>query len=299
MTSSGEASPTIGVLGVGRMGGPIATVLAKQFAVNVFDVDPARADDVPTARWCNSGGALAAASDVLVTVLPGAAELRAALPAVLSKLRPSSLWIDLTSGDPVTSRELAARAERHGVAAVSAPMGGSVAEARASELTFFVSGPNDAVDRAVPILNVLAATGGVRRIGHRVQDGQIVKLLANGLWFANALAAAEALLIGQGLGLDVEALHGFLQASAGGSRFLDEHADQLLDGDYLPSFGIDRVVEELDTIRRLQDVAGVNASMLNASARHHHAALDQYGPALGELLGVRLLEERAGRKLRR
>lgn len=189
--------------------------------------------------------------------------------------------------------------ERRGVAAVSAAMGGSVAETGASGPTFFVSGPDDAVDRAVPVLNVLAAPGGVRRIGQRAEDGQIVKLLANGLWFTNALAAAEALLIGQKLGLNVEALHGFLQASAGGSRFLDEHADQLPDGDYLPSFSIDRVVEELSTIRRLQDMAGVDAPMLEASARHHHAALDQYGPALGELLGVRLLEERAGRQLRR
>lgn len=242
---------------------------------------------------------LAADSDVLVTVLPGPEELRAASAVALPALRPGALWIDLTSGDPVTTREFAARAERRGVAMVSAPMGGSVAEAASKELTFFVSGADDAVERAVPVLEVLATADGIRPVGRRVEDGQIVKLLANGLWFAQALAASEALLIGQGLGLDVDALHGFLRASAGGSRFLDDHAGRLLDGDLMASFGIDRVVEELDTIDRMRNLAGVDAPILTASVGHHHDALSQYGPALGELLGVRLLEDRAGRRLRR
>lgn len=281
------------------MGGPIATALSDVFPVNVFDIDPGRAAAVPTARWFHSGAALAAKSDVLVTVLPGPEELRTALSGVLPALRPGSLWIDLTSGDPATSREFAARAERRGVAVVSAPMGGSVAEAQTRALTFFVSGPDEAVDRAMPVLDVVAAASGVRRVGSRVEDGQIVKLLANGLWFANALAASEAMLIGDAFGLDVDALRGYLRAGAGGSRFLDEHAGQLLDGDYLTTFGIDRVVAELDTIRRMREGTGVETPILDASARHHHAAADRYGPALGELLGVRLLEDLAGRRLRR
>lgn len=130
-----------------------------------------------------------------------------------------------------------------------------------------------------------------------VRDGQIVKLLANGLWITHALVASEALLIGQGLGLDPEALRGILQETAGGSRFLDNHADQLLDGNYLPSFGLDRVVEELDTVDTPRNITGVDAPILNASRAHHHAALDRFGPILGELLGVRLLEDRAGREL--
>jgi 3-hydroxyisobutyrate dehydrogenase len=289
----------IGVLGVGRMGGPIAAALSSHFSVGVFDTDPVRGSAVPAARRFGSAEALAAASDVLVTVLPGPVELREAVSAALPRLRAGSLWIDLTSGDPATSRELADLADHHHVAMVSAPMGGSVAEAVSCSLTFSVSGPDDSVRRAEPILHVLAAVDGVRQVGQRAEDGQIVKLLANGLWFANALAASEAMLIGQGLGMDVAALRGFLQAGAGGSRFLDEHADRLLDGDVLATFGIDRIVEELDTIDRMRQDADVDTPMLDASALVHRAALDRYGPVLGELLGVRLLEDRAGRQLRR
>jgi 3-hydroxyisobutyrate dehydrogenase len=301
MTSRREPADqlVIGVLGVGRMGGPIAAALSSHFSVGVFDTDPVRGSALPAARRFGSAEALAAASDVLVTVLPGPVELRAAMTAALPRLRTGSLWIDLTSGDPATSRELADLANHHRVAMVSAPMGGSVDEAVSCSLTFSVSGPDDSVRRAEPVLHVLAAVGGVRQVGQRPEDGQIVKLLANGLWFANALAASEAMLIGQGLGMDVAALHGFLQAGAGGSRFLDEHAGRLLDGDALATFGIDRIVEELDTIDRMRQAADVDTPMLDASALVHRAALDRYGPVLGELLGVRLLEDRAGRQLRR
>jgi len=55
-----------------------------------------------------------------------------------------------------------------------------------------------------------------------------VKLLANSLWFANAVAASEAMLIGQGLGLSAANLQVLLRDSAGGSQYLEHHADRLV-----------------------------------------------------------------------
>ncbi len=208
------------------------------------------------------------------------------------------MWLDLTSGDPAATRELAAQAAQRGVDTVSAPMGGSVAEAKAGELILYASGADEAVQRASPILEMLARADGVRRAGRRAEDGQIVKLLANALWFANAVAASEAMLVGQGLGLVVEDLHGLLRQSAGGSRFLDDYLSRLLAGDYMVSFGIDRVVEELDTVQSMGRAAHVTTPILDSSARLHRAALDRFGPVLGELLAVKLLESDAGRQLR-
>lgn len=241
---------------------------------------------------------LAAGSDVFVTVLPGPVELRQVMVEALPLLPPGALWLDLTSGDPAVTRDLAAHAAQHDVAVVSAPMGGSVDEAAKNMLVFFVSGEEVAVDRALPILNTLAKDGGIRRAGARAEDGQIVKLLANGLWFAHVVAAAEALLIGQGLGVSTIELHHLLRDSAGGSRFLDDHAGRLLQGDYLSTFGVDRVVDELDTITTMARTAQVPTPVLDASSSLHHAALDLYGPELGELLAVKLLEQRTGRRLR-
>lgn len=293
-----NADPHIGVVGLGRMGAPIARRLLERYSVSISDIDMARRDDVPAGTWADSTRQLATASDVFITILPGPVELRACMAEALPSLRRGALWLDLTSGDPVVTRELAADASHRGVQTVSAPMGGSVREATAGELIFYASGADDAVQRAWPILETVARADGLRRAGTRAEDGQVVKLLANALWFANAVLASEAMLVGQGLGIAVDDLHGLLRESAGGSRFLDEHLHALLGGDYLESFGIDRVVEELDTVGSMSRAAGVTTPMLDSSAQLHRVALDRFGPVLGELLAVKLLETDAGRQLR-
>ncbi|WIE74089.1 NAD(P)-dependent oxidoreductase [Curtobacterium sp. MCJR17_020] len=291
----------IGVVGVGRMGAPIARALQRSFSIAVYDIDRGRmrAFDGNGVEWADSVEDLAVSCEVLVTVLPGPRELNDVACLALPSLAPGSLWIDCTSGSPETTLSLAQEAAVWGVQVVSAPMGGSPAEAAAAELGFFVSGTAAAVERALPIMARLAAPNGIRRVGDRVEDGQIVKLLANALWFANAAAASEAMLIGTKLGLPTEHLHRLLRGSAGSSQFLEHDAGRLLDGDYLTTFGIDRVVEELDIVASLRADSGVDSPVLDASAVLHREALDRYGDRLGELLAVRLLEERADQQLRR
>lgn len=290
----------VGVVGLGRMGAPIAQALRDAHPVSVYDVHGERIREAgfDDAR-VSSLEELAGACDVLVTVLPGVEELTSVMRSALPVLPSGALWIDLTSGDPRTTRVLGADAHRYGIDVVTAPMGGSVPEAIAGELVFFVSGTDAAIERATPVLGLLAADDGIRWCGRRAEDGQIVKLLANALWFAHALAGSEAMLVGSALGLPTEHLHRLLRGSAGGSRFLDRDLDRLLDGNYLKTFAIDRVAEELDTVAAIGAVAGVAMPVLDASAALHRDASDRFGPALGELLGARLIEEQSGRQLRR
>jgi 3-hydroxyisobutyrate dehydrogenase-like beta-hydroxyacid dehydrogenase len=268
----------IGVLGLGRMGAPIARALAEHWEVVTYDpvVAPGSPEHV------------AADVDVLVTVLPGAREV-AELGPVLAALKPGSLWLDLTSGDPRVTREL----ERDGIEVVGAPMAGGPSAAESRTLRFFVGGT--ALDRALPILDVL---GTHEVIGPDVGDGYTAKLLANLLWFGQVVAVTEALLLGQSLGLDLGGLRRTLAASAGGSVFIDEYLDRLLAGDYAETFGLDRVVEELDTLAALATDQGVPFELSNLVARLHREALERFGAIDGELLAAKLLEERAGRTLR-
>ena len=90
-----------------------------------------------------------------------------------------------------------------------------------------------------------------------------------------------------------------LASSAGGSVFIDEYLDKLLDGDYLESFGLDRIVEELDTLADLAREEGVPFELSELVVRLHRDALEKFGAVDGELLAARLLELRAGRDLRR
>ena len=173
-------------------------------------------------------------------------------------------------------------------------MGGGAAAAASGRLRFYAGGT--AVERARSLLEVL---GTVDHIGPGLGDGQTAKLLANLLWFGQVVAVTEALLLGQVLGLSPAVLRSQLASSAGGSVFIDEYLDRLLDGDYLETFGIDRCVEELDTLVSLARSAEVPFELSSTVARLHREALERFGVVDGELLGAKLLEERAGARLRR
>jgi 3-hydroxyisobutyrate dehydrogenase len=285
------------------MGLPIAIALAASgFDVRVFDPLPARSSLASDAflRLAPSAAALAASVDVLVTVLPGAAEAAQVLIAddLIGALPRGSLWLDLTSNDPEVVERVAALATSRGIATVGAPMGGGPTAAQSRALRFFVGGSAEAVDRARPLLVALGGKDAIDDIGSGVGDGCTAKLLANLLWFGQVVAVTEALLLGVSLGVPAGVLRTTLARSAGGSVFVDEYLDLLLAGDYLESFGIARCVEELDTLVRLAQRHDVPFELATLIARLHREALERFGAIDGELLAARLLEERAGVSLR-
>jgi 3-hydroxyisobutyrate dehydrogenase-like beta-hydroxyacid dehydrogenase len=275
------------------MGSPIARRLAERFPTAVFDIDPPRRDGFEGVRA--SGADLAGTVDVLVTVLPGPAEVRAAVvdDGALAALAPGSLWLDLSSNDPQVSDELAQLATARGVESAAAPMGGGPVAAREGRLTFFLGTPVTTEARVRDILTPLG-TPLEPVAGTTPGAAHLAKLLANGLWFGQALAVTESLLLGRAAGLDPESLRALLAGSAAGSVFLDRHARALLEGDPMADFGLDRVVEELDILERLAVEAGTAHDVLGRVAAIHRDALAAYGPVDGELLGARLLLDRSG-----
>ncbi len=289
----------IGILGIGRMGLPIAEKLVEAgYAVTVYDVDVGRSAAAGTAV-AESGAALAASSDILITVLPGVGEIEDAMigaMALIEALPEGALWLDLTSNDPRVARAISGRAQSRGIQSVGAPMAGGRVAAERGSLHFYVGGVMHAVERARPVLERL---GSVEQVGENIGDGYLAKLLANLLWFGQVVAVTEALLLGQALGLAPATLRNQLATSAGGSIFIDEYLDRLLAGDYLETFGIDRCVEELEILVSLAQSAGVPFELTSTVASLHREALERFGAIDGELLAAKLLEERAGTTIRR
>lgn len=288
----------VGVLGLGRMGAPIAARLAAAgFDVRGYDpaaVGPSSSSgtgpsQVELASWLE----LVETADILLTILPGAPEFDAAAAEILAILSRGALWIDLTSNDPRIASSVGQRAADKDVDFVGAPMGGGPASAASGTLRFFAGG--EAVDRTRPVLDAL---GVVEHVGDQIADGYAAKLLANLLWFGQVVAVSEALLLGKSLGLAPATLRATLATSAGGSVFIDEYLDSLLAGDYLESFGIDRVVEELEILASIAGEKGVPFELSGVVTRLHRQALERFGAVRGELLAAKLLEERAGTTLR-
>lgn len=284
------------MIGVGRMGLPICARLVKAgFEVVAADLRPEREQDVRAAGagWIRDTRELAGTADVLITVLPGSRELREVMVLAAPALRSGMTWIDMTSGAPPVGRELLSRAEDRGVECLDAPIGGGHEAAAAGRLQLFVGGSVAAVERHRAILEAL---GTVEHVGDN-GAGYTTKLVVNLLWFGQALAVGEALLLARAAGIDLERLLPALGGSAAGD-FVRRDLRALLEGNYLESFGLDRCCEELDATVDLADQLSVPFELSTAVQRGYRRALERYGDADGELLAVALLEERAGILLR-
>ncbi len=172
--------------------------------------------------------------------------------------------------------------------------GGGVAAARRGTLQLLVGGEARVVAQH---RDLLESVGRVRHVGG-YGAGYIVKLLINLLWFGQAVAVAEALLLGRAAGLDLGVLRDALAGSAADSRFIRDDLPALFAGDFMQTFGLDRCYEELQIVTGLARGHHVPFQVSEAVADIYLRALRRYGPADGELLAMALLEEQAGLSLR-
>lgn len=294
----------IGFVGVGRMGLPMCVNLAAAgYKVTAADARPQLKAAVLEcgARWRHRPADVAEGADLVITMLPGPREVHDVMAGpggVLAAMPASAAWVDMTSNSPLAARPLAADALARGIGVLDAPVGGGVPAARGGTLQLFVGGDRSVLERCRPVLEVLAEPRHIVHIGGN-GAGYTAKLLVNLLWFGQAVATAEALLVACRAGIDLDVMRQALAASAASSAFIRDELGALLDGDYLTSFGLDRCCEELAAVVALAREAQVRCEFAHLVERTYQRALGRYGRADGELLAVALLEEEAGIRLRR
>jgi 3-hydroxyisobutyrate dehydrogenase len=285
------------------MGTPMCAALVRAgYQVTATDQRPERerAARACGADWRDTPAQAAAAAGVLISMLPGPREVDAALlgkAGALRSLAAGATWIDMSSNSPAAARPVQEQAMRRGVEVLEAPVGGGIAAAREGTLQLFVGGEANVVDKHRGLLEVLGGPGRIVHVGGH-GAGYTVKLLVNLLWFGQAVATAEALLLGQRAGIDPAVLQDALAGSSAASTLIRRDIGLVFGGDYLASFGLDRICEELDAVTALAREHQVPWQLSEVVRRTYHRALARFGPAEGELLAVGLLEEEAGDKLR-
>lgn len=209
----------IGFIGLGQMGSPMAANLLKAgHDLVVFDVVATAVDRLVNlgARPATSPAALAASGvDCVLTMLPSSRHARDVYlgdDGLLAASTRPRLFIDSSTIDPFTTRDLAAAAAEGGHALVDAPVSGGTAGAEAASLTFMVGGDDAAFERARPIL---AAMG--RNIVHcgPIGTGEVAKLCNNLLLAISMAGVAEAMNLGASLGMDPRLLAGIFNTSTG------------------------------------------------------------------------------------
>lgn len=279
---------------------------ASGHTVEAIDRDEGRRAEVEAAGagWGGTSLGELPADCLLITVLPGSPELRELMlgtsdgsaQGAFTRLAAGSTWIDMTSAAPDLAADLAAASSERGVRYVDAAVGGGPLEAARGDLTLYVGGGGADVKRLRPIFDAFADPSRVFHMGDH-GAGYLTKLLVNQLWFGQAVAVAEAMLLGAHAGLSADRLADVLGASPAASVFVSDHLPAVLAGDYLPAFGLARVVEELDSLSRIARVAGLPWAVSTSVAEVHRQALAHFGARDGELLGAAWLEYLAGRKL--
>jgi 3-hydroxyisobutyrate dehydrogenase-like beta-hydroxyacid dehydrogenase len=275
---------SIGVVGLGGMGGRIAGRLLS-LGHEVYGTNRTRTKaDALIERgliWCDSPRETAASADVVISMVTDGAALEAVTAGpdgILAGLRAGTIYLDMSTVSPQTSRELARRVGARGAAMLAAPVSGSLPAAEQGSLAVIADGDPDAFERVEPILRQLGRTVSfVGDNGHAL----LLKLAINISLGVQMLAFSEGLLLAERGGVERQVALDVLTSSAIGSPMLQARAPLLLE---LPDQAWFDVAQMQKDIRLALDSAGelkvplpstaVVDQVLSAARTHGYAHRD-------------------------
>jgi len=242
----------VGVIGIGQMGMGVAKRLrGLGFPVRVRDIRPDAEDEARGAGAvaCESPAALAATSDVVITLVVDEAQTEAVVlgpDGAAATLGAGAVLVMSSTVAPAFAESLAARLAARGIAMLDAPVSGGPARAHAGTMSMMLAGPDAACARALPVLE--AITGARFRAGARAGDGSRAKIVNNMLAGVNLAAACEAMALGIRLGLAPRTVFDVVNASSGGSWMFGDRMPRVLAGDYAPRAALDVLTKDLSIL---------------------------------------------------
>jgi 3-hydroxyisobutyrate dehydrogenase len=206
---------TIGFIGLGNMGAPMAANLVKSGGhVLGFDAVPAARETSARDGVEIVANARSTVDDaeVVITMLPGGEQVLSVWNDIVPHARQGTLFIDCSTIDVASARAAHKLAAQSGIATLDAPVSGGVGGAKAATLTFMVGGSEHAFARGKPLLERMG-----KRIVHcgEAGNGQVAKICNNLILGASMIAVSEAFVLGEKLGLSHQALFDVVSGSSG------------------------------------------------------------------------------------
>lgn len=247
------------------MGGAmVARLLEAGHPVTVYNRTPSRAAATGAAVASNSREA-AAAADFIISSLADDAAVEAVYGSLIEGLRPGTVILETSTIHPDTVRTLAPQVEARSATLLDAPVSGSVPVVQRGQLTFMVGGPTEALDRARPVLECLAAQ--VYHLGP-VGAGATMKLAVNAVVHALNQALSEALVLVEKSGIDREQAYDVLASSAVAAPFVHYKRDAFLHPESTPvAFALSLVAKDLALIDSLATSVGARMDQLATNRR--------------------------------
>ncbi len=215
---------TITFIGLGNMGGPMASNLVKAgHDVTVFDLSKEAVQTLVSegAKTADTAHEAAKGAECVITMLPAGQHVEAVYlgdDGLLAKLPEGTLVIDSSTIAPETARSVAEAAKARNIPFLDAPVSGGVGGAKAGTLTFICGGAEDTFAKAKPILDAMG-----KNIFHAGEhgSGQVAKICNNMLLAILMAGTSEALALGVKNGLDPAVLSEIMKQSSGGNWALN------------------------------------------------------------------------------
>jgi 3-hydroxyisobutyrate dehydrogenase len=291
--------PTTAFLGLGAIGAPMAQHLpAHGFDLIVWNRTRERAERLAKsvrARVAQTPAEAARASDVVITCLPTSHEVEGLLDGddgLLAGLRRGATLVDCTSGDPATSRRIAARLRERGVAFVDAPVSGGRRGAEEGTLTVMCGGDAAIVERVRPVLSAFG-----KHIVHcgDVGAGDMVKAVNQALLAIHIWATGEGLATLAKSGVDTRLALEVINASSGRSNTsMNLFPERVLSRAFPRTFRLALLDKDLRIAADIARDVGVPSPLTQLASELFRAARAELGEEADHVEAVRVIERRAG-----
>ncbi len=238
----------IGFIGIGIMGRPMSINLVKAgYDVMVSNRDMSKCAPV-TALGATAGTQqeIAACCDVVLTMLPNGPQVKEVMlgeNGVGAHMKPGSVFIDMSSINPVDSQIITKELASYGIEMLDAPVSGGEPKAIDGTLSFMVGGKQEVFDAYKELLGAMGSS--VVRCGE-VGAGNTTKLANQIIVACNIRALAEALTLAQKAGVDPQLVFDAIKGGLAGSTVMNAKAPMMIAGNDKPGFKIDLHIKDLN-----------------------------------------------------
>lgn len=226
---------TVGIVGLGIMGGAIAHNLVERgWRVIGFDTDAAKRAELAAANVsiADNVEALARDAPVIMTSLPTPASVESVAKAIADSGQSPRIVIELSTLTLADKLRFEATLKKAGHIPLDCPLSGTGAQAKMRDLIVYASGDSDAIARCMPLFSDFAKqSADLGAFG----NGSRMKFVANHLVAIHNVAAAEAMILAERAGLDPKRVVEMVGPGAGGSRMFQMRAPMMVEGKYEPA----------------------------------------------------------------
>ena len=266
---------TVGFIGLGAMGGPMALNLVKHgFALVVHDIDAAKVERLVArgAKKADSAEGVAAAVERTICMVETTAQAESVIAGergIVKSAKPGHTVICMSTIDPLTVKRLGADLAARGIGMVDAPVSGGTERAASGELSIICGGDDRTVASCKDLFQAMGKN--VFHVG-RLGQGLAMKLVNNMLVQVNTVAVAEALVMGVKAGLDPQTIYDVVRVSTGTSYAFEGRVPRMLKRDFAPGGTVDISFKDQELETAFAKQLGVPVLLANVTQQVYQMA---------------------------